>query len=66
MNSFGCAGAYAYAFVTIPTPEGSSDGGGIEATFLFKANGSAWVRADRSTECASVPAQIHANACETN
>jgi hypothetical protein len=64
--SFACSGQYSYAFVDIPSPAPPAGPGSIEATFLFKADGASWQRADRSTDCPSVPTAIYQNACQTN
>jgi hypothetical protein len=69
VNSFGCGGSYAYAFIDMPPPSGSAAGTpGIESTALFQAVGAQWQKADRSTACAgnAVPPSIYQNACETN
>ena len=69
VNSFGCGGTYAYAFVDVPPPAGSAAGTpGIETTALFQSVGTQWQKADRSTACAgnAVPPSIYQSACETN
>jgi hypothetical protein len=58
-NSWGCAGRFAYAGVTVHN---------IEITVLFRAQGKSWKTASRQKYCNNhqVPARIYRPACETN
>jgi hypothetical protein len=58
-NSWGCAGSFAYAGVTVHE---------IEITVLFRAQGKVWKTASRLKYCNKheVPARIYRPACETN
>ena len=62
IQQFQCSGNFAYAFADV-----NQQGNVNSVTFLFKANGTSWVPADRGTYCAggTVPANIYFDACET-
>ena len=69
IDRFGCAGDFAYAFISVPAPSSAAKGTpGVGETVLLKASGSLWEPANRSTYCPdhAVPAAVYQNACETN
>jgi len=65
IDSYGCSGDFAYAFVTVPA---STPSGGISETVLLMASQDSWQPVNRATYCAngSVPAAIYHSACETS
>jgi hypothetical protein len=65
VTAFACAGAFAYAFVEVPT--GGPDRTEVALTDLFKAAGPSWQSVERATYCPnhSVPASIYHAACRT-
>lgn len=80
LDSFECAGDFAYAFATTGTADGNPDGE-IGVTLVLKHDGSAWAVQDRDSVCgtaqvtdgpapypsdAQVPEAIWQNACQTN
>jgi hypothetical protein len=62
IQSFQCAGNFAYAFA-----DDDAQGNVNSVTLLFMASGTGWVSVDRGTYCqdGSVPQSIYFNACET-
>ena len=64
INTFGCAGQFAYAGVRVMTGNGNE---ADEITALFRAVGTVWTRASFKY-CAdgSVPARIRQPACYSN
>jgi hypothetical protein len=64
LNSWGCAGRFAYGGVEVFTKSGL----GIETTVLFRADARGWEVVSRGKYCenGAVPARIRQPACETN
>ena len=65
VDGFGCSGEFAYAFVTVATPQHRPI---AEITVLFMASKGTWHLASRAIYCEnrSVPPAIYRTACETN
>ncbi len=65
VDGFGCSGEFAYAFVTVATPQHRPI---AEITVLFMASKGTWHLASRAIYCEnrSVPPAIYQDACETN